>query len=215
MKYNKEYIKQIVLILTGFILIGIGYFNYSFDDKPNEAIEVASTPKEEIAETRNEINLGDVQLVNADAIVSNSAIVSNEELKIEEINSVKSNSIVEKLEEQNSYFEETRLDRDRMYSEMLETYQNLIDSSETPQDQKAIAAGEISNITKIKNGIMISENLIKNKGFEDVVILVNDNVVSVVVKSYTLNKEEISKIQNIIERELNVEIKNINISNKY
>ncbi|MBQ7410324.1 MAG: SpoIIIAH-like family protein [Clostridia bacterium] len=214
MKYNKEYIKQIGLILTGFLLIGIGYFNYSFDDKQNKTLEVASAPKEEISEARNEINLGDVQLVNADAIVSNSAIVSNEELNMEEIDSEKSNS-VEKLEEQNNYFEETRLDRDRMYSEMLETYQKLIDSSETPQDQKAIAAGEISNITKIKNGIMISENLIKNKGFEDVVILVNDNVVSVVVKSYTLNKEEISKIQNIIERELNVEIKNINISNKY
>lgn len=214
MKYNKEYIKQIGLILTGFLLIGIGYFNYSFDDKPNKTLEVASSSKEEISEARNEINLGDVQLVNADAIVSNSAIVSNEELNMEEIDGEKSNS-VEKLEEQNNYFEETRLDRDRMYSEMLETYQKLIDSSETPQDQKAIAAGEISNITKIKNGIMISENLIKNKGFEDVVILVNDNVVSVVVKSYTLNKEEISKIQNIIERELNVEIKNINISNKY
>lgn len=206
MKYNKEYIKQIVLILTGFILIGIGYFNYSFDDKPNEILEVASTAKEEIVEERNEINLGDVQLVNADAIVSNSAIVSNEE--IEKSPEHEENS-------KDNYYEETRLDRDRMYSEMLETYQNLIDSSETPQDQKAIAAGEISNITKIKNGIMISENLIKNKGFEDVVILVNDNIVSVVVKSYTLNKEEISKIQNIIERELNVEIKNINISNKY
>lgn len=206
MKYNKEYIKQIVLILTGFILIGIGYFNYSFDDKPNEILEVASTAKEEIVEERNEINLGDVQLVNADAIVSNSAIVSNEE--IEKSPEHEENS-------KDNYYEETRLDRDRMYSEMLETYQNLIDSSETPQDQKAIAAGEISNITKIKNGIMISENLIKNKGFEDVVILVNDNIVSVVVKSYTLNKEEISKIQNIIERELNVEIRNINISNKY
>jgi stage III sporulation protein AH len=102
-----------------------------------------------------------------------------------------------------------------MYSEMLESYQNLIDSPETPRDQKAIAAKEISNINKRKNGLMIAENLIKNKGFEDVVILVNDNIVSVVVKSYILNQEQISKIQNIVERELDVEIKNINISNRY
>ena len=47
------------------------------------------------------------------------------------------------------------------------------------------------------------------------IILINNKVVSVVVKSYTLNKEEISKIQNIIERELEVETKNINISNKF
>lgn len=212
MKYNKEYIKQIVLMLFGFMLIGVGYFNYNLDDKTKESLEVASNVKAEISKERNEINLGDVQLVNADIDASqNSAIVSNEELNQEESNNMKE-SLIEK---QNNYFEETRLDRDRMYSEMLETYQNLIDSSETPQDQKAIAAGEISNITKIKNGIMISENLIKNKGYEDAVILVNENNVNVVVKSYILNKEDISKIQNIIERELNVEIKNINISNKY
>lgn len=212
MKYNKEYLKQITLILVGFMLIGIGYFNYNLDEKTEESLEVASNAKEEIRKERNEINLGDVQLVNADIVASqNSAIVSNEELNQEESNNEK----ISLIEKQNNYFEETKLDRDRMYSEMLETYQNLIDSSETPQDQKAIAVGEISNITKIKNGIMISENLIKNKGFEDVVILVNENVVSVVVKSYILNKEDISKIQNIIERELNVEIKNINISNKY
>ena len=62
---------------------------------------------------------------------------------------------------------------------------------------------------------MPSENLIKNKGFEDVVILVNENTVSVVVKAYTLSQEQISKIQNIIERELEVGINNINISNKF
>ena len=60
-----------------------------------------------------------------------------------------------------------------------------------------------------------AENLIRNKGFDDVVILVNKGVVSVVVNAYTLNQEQISKIQNIIERELKCETKNINISNKY
>ena len=161
----------------------------------------------------NEINLGDVQLVNTEPVTDYNTgnIVPNDELEVpDEEEKIQT----EKIEEHN-YFEETKLERERMLSEMVETYQNVIDSAETPSDQKAIAVQEISNIAKMKNGIMISENLIKNKGFEDVVILINNKVVSVVVKSYTLNKEEISKIQNIIERELNVEIKNINISNKY
>ena len=101
-----------------------------------------------------------------------------------------------------------------MYSEMISTYEKIIQNESTPSDQKAIAAQEISNITNIKNGIMISENLIKNKGFEEVIILVNNDTASVVVKSYNLNQEQISKIQNIIQRELKIEIKNINISNK-
>lgn len=161
----------------------------------------------------NEINLGDVQLVNTEPVTDYNAgnIVPNDELEVpDEEEKIQT----EKIEEHN-YFEETKLERERMLSEMVETYQNVIDSAETPSDQKAIAVQEISNIAKMKNGIMISENLIKNKGFEDVVILINNKVVSVVVKSYTLNKEEISKIQNIIERELEVETKNINISNKF
>ena len=164
-------------------------------------------------EDTNEINLGDVQLVNTEPLTSYEVanIVPNEEL--EQINQSE-NSEIEKQEDYN-YFEETKIERERMFSEMVETYQKIIDSKETPSDQKAIAVQEISNIAKMKNGIMISENLIKNKGFEEVVILINNKAVSVVVKSYTLNKEEISKIQNIIERELEVETKNINISNKF
>ena len=161
----------------------------------------------------NEINLGDVQLVNTEPVTDYNTgnIVPNDELEVpDEEEKIQT----EKIEEHN-YFEETKLERERLLSEMVETYQNVIDSAETPSDQKAIAVQEISNIAKMKNGIMISENLIKNKGFEDVVILINNKVVSVVVKSYTLNKEEISKIQNIIERELEVETKNINISNKF
>lgn len=221
MELNKENIKQIALIITGILFIGIGYFNYSFDTK-DATIEVASRE-----ESANEINLGDVQLVNSEPenIYEIGDIVPNEELAeanlVQEISdtsneNIVQNNVLESSQTQNyDYFEETKIERERMYSEMIETYQKLIDSSETPNDQKAISVQEISNIANIKNGIMISENLIKNKGFEDVVILVNNGTVSVVVKSYTLNKEQISKIQNIIERELNVEAKNINISNKF
>ncbi len=212
MKINKETVKQIALIITGILFMCIGYFNYSFTVE-NERREIARR------ENTNEINLGDVQLVNSEP----------ETYRYEEANIVPNDGLIDTIIEENNknttidnnqlkkydYFEETKIERERMYSEMIETYQNVIDSDKTPSDQKAIAVQEISNITNIKNGIMISENLIKNKGFEDVVIFVNNETVSVVVKSYTLNKEEISKIQNIIERELKKETKNINISNKF
>lgn len=101
-----------------------------------------------------------------------------------------------------------------MYSQMIETYQKMLDNSEVSTEQKSIAGQEITNLTKLKNGIMISENLIKNKEFEDVVILVNNNVASVIVKARNLKNEEIAQIQNIVSRELKIEASNINISNK-
>ena len=194
LKFNKERIKQIILSCIAFSLILVGYLNYNYDQ--NNSIEVSSR-------TRNDINLGDVELVNSEPIENSGAIVSNAELDISNQIVNDDNSTI-KEENIDNYFEESRIQRDRMYSEMLETYQKLIDSSETPQDQKSIAAQEISNITSVKNGIMISENLIKNKGFENVIILVNNGKVSVVIKSSKLTQEQISQIQNIVQRELNI-----------
>ena len=58
------------------------------------------------------------------------------------------------------------------------------------------------------------ENLIKNKDIEDVVIFVNDQSISVIVKGENLAQEQIAQIQNIIARELKAEIDNIHISTK-
>jgi hypothetical protein len=62
---------------------------------------------------------------------------------------------------------------------------------------------------------MICENLIKTKGFENNVVFVNSESVSVIIGSKdTLKKEEIAQIQNIISRELKVDVENIHISTK-
>lgn len=205
---NKERLKQIFLSFIAISLILLGYANYSLNN--NEAVEVASR-------TSNEINIGDVELVNGEPMleeVYSEGIVSNDELNTNIIaqNYVSENYIA--TENSSNYFEDTRIQRDSMYSETLETYQKLIESNQTPNDQKAIAVQEVSNLTSKKNSIIIAENLIKNKGFKDVVILENNGNVSVIVKSTSLTQEQISQIQNIIERELNVSLSNISISNK-
>ena len=62
---------------------------------------------------------------------------------------------------------------------------------------------------------MICENLIKTKGFENCVILVNDSSINVVVKiEGGLKTEAVAKIQNIVSREMSCDIQNIHISEK-
>ena len=202
---SKENQKQALLTLIAIMFIVLGTLNLNKEPKENtyasEILEVAS---------RNvlEENLGDVELVS-----STPAIVENDSLN----NGVDNNNNNNNDNENNNidnYFNETRLERDRMYSESIEIYQKILNNKETPNDQKLIMANEISRINTMKNGILISENLIKNKGIEEVVILENNGMVNVIVKSSLLNKEEISQIQNIIQRELKIEIGNISISRK-
>lgn len=119
-----------------------------------------------------------------------------------------------KPEDNDDYYTSSKLERDKMYSQMLETYQKILESSTISAEQKAISEQEITKINQTKNAIMIAENLISTKGFANSVIFVNDNSVSAVVKAENLTPEQIAKLQNIISRELKVEIENIHISHK-
>jgi len=135
-------------------------------------------------------------------------IVENQEVEEETVET----SIEENLLDE--YFTTTKLQRDTMYSQIIESYQKMLDSTTITTEQKAIAQNEITKINNIKNAIMIAENLIKTKGFEDVIILVNEPSVNVILDAEELNQEQIAQVQNIISREMKAEIENIHISNK-
>ena len=117
--------------------------------------------------------------------------------------------------ESDNYFINSKLDREKMYAEMLSNYEKILNNNNLTETQKTIATQEITKINNTKNAIMVSENLIKNKGFQENVIFANEKSVNIVVKKEDeLTKEDIAKIQNIISRELKTEIVNIHITRK-
>lgn len=187
---------QIVLFVVALMLITAGYLNYSM-----QATEVSSNIISE-----NEVAaIGDAKLVSSNNLIAN------------EINSnviTKETSAEVKNEDNDDYFASSRLGRNTMYSQMIESYQNLLENNNVGEEQKTIATQEITNINNIQNSIMICENLIKTKRIEDVVIFVNDKSISVIVKAEKLENDTIAQIQNIIAREMDAEIENIHISNK-
>ena len=97
---------------------------------------------------------------------------------------------------------------------MLETYQEIYNNTNSTSEQKNKAIEEISRINENRNAVMIAENLVKAKGFEDIVIFSNSNSVSVIIKAEKLEPEQIAQIQNIVSRELEVSAEQINISTK-
>lgn len=145
-------------------------------------------------------DLGDATLVSSNAITENR-------------NEISSNKVIETAKTTNDYFNNTRLEREKMYSQMIESYQKMLDSATVSEVQKGIAQTEINNINHTKNAIMIIENLLKLKEIEDVVVLMNDKSINVVVKpKEQLKPEIVAQIQNIVTREMNTEIENIHIS---
>ena len=115
---------------------------------------------------------------------------------------------------EDGYFQESRLSRDTMYSQTLETYQNILNNSNVSEEQKAIVTQEITELNREKNAIMICENLISTKGFSNCVIFVNLESISVIVEAKELKADEIAQIQNIISREMEAKVENIHIMTK-
>ena len=173
----------------------------------------------EEAKENNKINVGETNTTNNNVaieenIVENNSIQTNQETSNSTENTTINTSAEIKDEEDEDYFINSRLDRDKMYSQMLESYQKILDNVNVSAEQKAIATQEISKINNQKNSIMIAENLIKNKGLEDVVIFINLDSISVIVKAEELSKEQIAQIQNIVTREIGTEIENVHISTR-
>lgn len=217
---------QIILFVGALMLVVAGYLSLS---KTSQDISNL-IPTSVVADTEEMAALGDAKLVNANAVTENTITntenentVTNEGIEKENIkqNTIETGSTVEENStksedstENEDYFTKSRLERDTMYSQTLETYENMINNDNISENQKTIAQQEIAKINNQKNAIMIAENLIKVKGFEDLIIFVNNENVSVIIKADKLEEKDVAQIQNIITRELEVSIENINISNK-
>ena len=166
-------------------------------------------------------SIGDAELVNANITDANESsgeiadAVSDTENNVIETNSGDVQTEDVKTEEQgNDYFVTSKLERNIMYSQMIDSYQKIIDSSSAITEQKTVAQEEINKINELQNAIMIAENLLSTKGFENNIIFVNGDSISVIIGKAELSQDEIAQIQNIISRELNAEVENIHISKK-
>ena len=195
-KNIKEKFKQITLTVFAITLIGVGYMNFNLEQDKN------------IAARDDRTNIGDVELVSSSNVEKEDVSNTTEEVIYEDIEEIVSDEV-------SDYFTNSKIERNKMYSEILENYQKMLNAQNLPNEQKAIAINEINRINNEKNSIMIAENLIKNKGFEDVLILINNNMVSIVIKAEVLTVENIAQIQNIVSRQLQIDVGNINITNKY
>ena len=114
----------------------------------------------------------------------------------------------------NDYFVKSKMEREAMYSQMIETYEKVLNSTNSIETQRQSATQEIQKINETKNSIMICENLIKTKGFENNIIFVNGESISIIVGVEEMKQEEVAQIQNIIAREMKAKIENIHIATK-
>ena len=196
---------QVVIYVIALMLMAVAYLNYTTnttEQSVEASMQMEARDDSKIANNTNNIistdnanntvntdntaSIGDARLVSSDDVISND----------------------------DDYFSKSKLERDTMYSQMIESYENILNSTNSLEIQKQSATDEIKKINDTKNSIMICENLIQTKGFENSMIFVNGDSISIILKSDELTQEEVAQVQNIISREMHAEIENIHISTK-
>ena len=180
---------QILVVAVLLMLVVAGYLNYQYD--PNSVYDVELTGV-------IEDNLGDAVLVNGTPFES-----STDEM---------ASSIQVSASEE--YFIQTKIDRANSYAEQIEIYEKMLENPNISSEQKENAQEQIRKINSERDAIIISENLIKLKGFDKAVVLVNDNSINIVIEEEDLTSKQIAQIQNIIQHEFNADVNNIHITVK-
>ena len=215
---------QLVILVVSLILMTAGYLNYTTNSKKQTSVETSM--QLESKDDTKLADIGDATLVN-----SNDVATQNTTNEAKTTNSVKdetnTNNVMleddETSEEtalqtssanSNDYFVKSKMEREAMYSQMIETYEKVLNSTNSIETQRQSATQEIQKINETKNSIMICENLIKTKGFENNIIFVNGESISIIVGVEEIKQEEVAQIQNIIAREMKAKIENIHIATK-
>ncbi len=192
-----------VIYVLALMLVTAGYWAYLSNE--TKTIETVSSENQNTTDE----HLGDATLVNSNDVTTETT--DNEKKAETNTTNITTSSEETKTDD---YFQESKLSRDTMYSQTLETYQKMLDNSNVSEEQKAIVTQEITKLNQEKNAIMISENLLSTKGFEKCVIFVNVDSISVIIGKEELKQDEIAQIQNIVSREMNAKVENIHIMTK-
>ena len=215
---------SVVIYVLALMLVTAGYWAYISNE--TQTLETVSVGNEnENENTTSDEHLGDATLVSNNEVVDdksneNNAKSDNEKTAKSENADLQDNQENKQETKETSatnkddYFQESKLSRDTMYSQTLETYQGILNNSNVSEEQKAIVTQQITDLNKEKNAIMICENLMSTKGFNKCVIFVNVDSISVIVGAEELKADEIAQIQNIISREMSAKVENIHIMTK-
>ena len=96
------------------------------------------------------------------------------------------------------YFKKSQMDRETKRAETTDMLNDIIKSTDSGAEAKASAEAKLIQIAENISKESTAENLIKAKGYSDVLVFIGEGVVDVVVKADTLTASDTSRIRDIV-----------------
>ena len=165
---------------------------------------------------------------NSDAIADNNAVIDTkagankggDPTKASTDGAIDSSMIVtsddySELANADAYFEEARATINMDRNQIISMLTDVIEETKDGTAEKNNATQQKLKIIDYMNKEKVIENLIKNKGFTDALVLMTDNSVNITVNKQEISQSDVAKICDIVMRETGRDASQIVIQSKY
>lgn len=174
--------KQITMIMLAVMVCIAGYLNIIYDKETYSDLDDYIATVTEVKDKQDDINLGEAQMVSSNG-------VENENIQ--------------------DVFAKCRLERDESRSENIDMLTATINNSNVSDDAKLQAEGKLLNISdSIEKEINI-ENIIRLRGFDDVIAFISDENVTITVRTEKLTQPQVAQINDAVNEY--IDTKNVKI----
>jgi stage III sporulation protein AH len=183
-------------IILSALVLGLGiavYLNWQYSSMSGE-LPVTAAPEE-----NGDIpDYGEAQYVDSPQMLDNSIIMAGEEDLAEP-------------DGNEAFFVEAKLSRQKARDEAADTLAVMLSDVELDSNQKttlALRAADLADSIETEGKI---ENLIKAKGFTDVMVYYDTERADIMIKTAGLISDDVVKIKDIILKETEIPVENISI----
>ncbi len=122
---------------------------------------------------------------------------------------------IAELANADAYFEESRATINMDRNQVISMLTDVIEETKDGSAEKNNATQQKLKIIDYMNKEKVMENLIKNKGFADALVLMTDNSVNITVNKQEITQSDVAKIYDIVMRETGRDASQIVIQSKY
>ena len=117
-------------------------------------------------------------------------------------------------EEETTYFAASQIERQRARDEAIEVLQGVVDDADALDSAKEQALADIAAIAATIEKEANIESLIKAKGFEECVAVINGDKANIIVKSEGLQPNQLSQILEIVYLQADILPENVTIAER-
>ena len=117
-------------------------------------------------------------------------------------------------EEETNYFAASQIERQRARDEAIEVLQGVVDDADALDSAKEQALADIAAIAATIEKEANIESLIKAKGFEECVAVINGDKANIIVKSEGLQPNQLSQILEIVYLQADILPENVTIAER-